>query len=100
MISSTNAQVFSKANFVCRPCVTVRARRLAWEYRRRLIKHLKADPPQRHRRDRNDSWRVKSRDDDHAERAGQVSGTPPSSDEASATAKTLSSKGRSNLNAD
>src|SRR5580765_6537784 len=41
----------------------------------------------------NDSWRFKSRDDDHAARARHVSATPPSSDEASATAKTRRSKG-------
>jgi hypothetical protein len=41
----------------------------------------------------NDSWRFKSRDDDHATRARHVSATPPSSDEASATAKTRRSKG-------
>src|SRR3989440_1145748 len=55
----------------------------------------------------NDSWRFKSRDDDHAARARLVSATPASSDEASATAKTRRSKGSkldadtgSNLNAD
>jgi hypothetical protein len=55
----------------------------------------------------NYSWRFKSRDDDHAARARQVSATPASSDEASATAKTRRSKGSkldadagSNLNAD
>jgi len=41
----------------------------------------------------NDSWRFKSRDDDHAARARHVSTTPASSDEASATAKTRRSKG-------
>ena len=41
----------------------------------------------------NDSWRFKSRDDDHASRARHVSATPASSDEASATAKTRRSKG-------
>src|SRR3954462_3708700 len=55
----------------------------------------------------NDSWRFKSRDDDHAARARHVSATPASSDEASATVKTRRSKGSkldadtgSNLNAD
>jgi hypothetical protein len=55
----------------------------------------------------NDSWRFKSRDDDHATRARHVSAIPASSDEASATAKTRRSKGSkldadtgSNLNAD
>src|ERR1700687_4728454 len=55
----------------------------------------------------NDSWRFKSRDDDHATRARHVSATPASSDEASATVKTRRSKGSkldadpgSNLNAD
>jgi hypothetical protein len=33
----------------------------------------------------NDSWRFKSRDDDHAARARHVSAIPTSSDEASAT---------------
>jgi hypothetical protein len=47
----------------------------------------------------NDSWRFKSRDDDHATRARHVSATPTSSDEASATVKTRRSKG-SKLNAD
>jgi len=48
----------------------------------------------------NDSWRFKSRDDDHP-RARAVSATPTSSDSASATAKTRRSKGAgSNLNAD
>jgi hypothetical protein len=41
----------------------------------------------------NDSWRFKSRDDDHATRARHVSAIPASSDEASATAKTRRSKG-------
>ncbi len=35
----------------------------------------------------NDSWRFKSRDDDHTARARPVSATPTSSDEASATVK-------------
>ena len=55
----------------------------------------------------NDSWRFKSRDDDHTARARHVFATPASSDEASATAKTRRSKGSkldadtgSNLNAD
>jgi DNA replication protein DnaC len=55
----------------------------------------------------NDSWRFKSRDDDHATRARLVSATPASSDEPSATAKPRRSKGSkldadegSNLNAD
>ena len=55
----------------------------------------------------NDSWRFKSRDDDHTTRARHVSAIPASSDEASATAKTRRSKGSkldadagSNLNAD
>jgi DNA replication protein DnaC len=55
----------------------------------------------------NDSWRFKSRDDDHATRARHVSAIPASSDEASATAKPRRSKGSkldadtgSNLNAD
>ena len=55
----------------------------------------------------NDSWRFKSRDDDHAARARHVSATPASSDEASATVKARRSKGSkldadtgSNLNAD
>jgi len=47
----------------------------------------------------NDSWRFKSRDDDHAARARHVSATPASSDEASATTKTRRSKG-SKLDAD
>jgi hypothetical protein len=42
----------------------------------------------------NDSWRFKSRDDDHAARAHTVSATPTSSDGASATAKTRRPKGR------
>jgi len=41
----------------------------------------------------NDSWRFKSRDDDHTTRARHVSAIPASSDEASATAKTRRSKG-------
>ncbi len=55
----------------------------------------------------NDSWRFKSRDDDHATRARHVSAIPASSDEASAPVKTRRSKGSkldadpgSNLNAD
>ena len=55
----------------------------------------------------NESWRFKSRDDDHAARARTVSATPTSSDTASATAKTRRSRGSkldadtgSNLNAD
>src|SRR5213594_3357926 len=55
----------------------------------------------------NDSWRFKSRDDDHAARARTVSATPTSSDGASATAKSRRPKGSkldadtgSNLNAD
>jgi hypothetical protein len=55
----------------------------------------------------NDSWRFKSRDDDHATRARLVSAIPASSDETSATAKPRRSKGSkldadegSNLNAD
>src|SRR5882757_4582864 len=55
----------------------------------------------------NDSWRFKSRDDDHTARARHVSATPASSNEASATAKPRRSKGSkldadtgSNLNAD
>jgi DNA replication protein DnaC len=47
----------------------------------------------------NDSWRFKSRDDDHAARARTVSATPASSDGASATAKTRRSRG-SKLDAD
>ena len=35
----------------------------------------------------NDSWRFKSRDDDHATRARPFSATPASSDETSATSK-------------
>jgi DNA replication protein DnaC len=42
----------------------------------------------------NDSWRFKSRDDDHAARARHVSAIPASSDEASATLKTRCSKGQ------
>jgi DNA replication protein DnaC len=41
----------------------------------------------------NDSWRFKSRDDDQTTRAGAVSATPTSSDDASATSKTRRSKG-------
>src|SRR5204862_792143 len=41
----------------------------------------------------NDSWRFKSRDDDHAARARTVSATPTSSDGASATAKPRRPKG-------
>ena len=41
----------------------------------------------------NDSWRFKSRDDDHPNRARPVSATPPSSDGASATTRTRRSKG-------
>jgi hypothetical protein len=41
----------------------------------------------------NDSWRFKSRDDDHIARARHVSATPASSDEASASVKTRRSKG-------
>src|SRR5271156_1303367 len=55
----------------------------------------------------NDSWRFKSRDDDHATRARHVSATPASSDEASATVKPRRPRGSkleadtgSNLNAD
>src|SRR6266700_3006091 len=56
----------------------------------------------------NDSWRLKSRDDDHpTSRARAVSATPTSSDGASATARTRRSRGSkldadtgSNLNAD
>jgi hypothetical protein len=48
----------------------------------------------------NDSWRFKSRDDDHTStRARAVSATPTSSDGASATAKTSRSRG-SKLDAD
>lgn len=42
----------------------------------------------------NDSWRFKSRDDEHAARARTVSATPTSSDGASATAKARRSKGQ------
>jgi hypothetical protein len=55
----------------------------------------------------NDSWRFKSRDDDHATRARLASAIPASSDETSATNKTRRTKGSkldadmgSNLNAD
>ena len=55
----------------------------------------------------NDSWRLKSRDDDHTTRARQVSAISASSDKASATAKLRRSKESkfdadtgSNLNAD
>src|SRR5258708_5971186 len=41
----------------------------------------------------NDSWRFKSRDDDHPTRARHVSAIPASFDEASATAKPRRSKG-------
>ena len=47
----------------------------------------------------NDSWRFKSRDDDHTARAHAVSATPASSDGVSATAKSRRSKG-SKLDAD
>src|SRR5579872_2883776 len=47
----------------------------------------------------NDSWRFKSRDDDHATRARLASAIPTSSDEPSATAKPRRSKG-SKLEAD
>ena len=48
----------------------------------------------------NDSWRFKSRTDDHATtRARPVSATPTSSDGASATARTRRSRG-SKLDAD
>src|SRR2546429_5778028 len=47
----------------------------------------------------NDSWRFKSRDDDHATRARLVSAIPASSDEPSATAKPRRAKG-STLDAD
>ena len=47
----------------------------------------------------NDSWRFKSRDDDHATRARLVSAIPASSDEPSATAKPRRAKG-SKLDAD
>ena len=42
----------------------------------------------------NDSWRFKSRDDDHATRARLVSATPTSSDEPSATVKQRRSRGQ------
>jgi hypothetical protein len=42
----------------------------------------------------NDSWRFKSRDDDHATRARPVSAIPASSDETSATAKPRRPKGQ------
>ena len=55
----------------------------------------------------NDSWRFKSRDDDHATRARLASAIPASSDETSATSKARRAKGSksdadegSNLNAD
>jgi MFS family permease len=41
----------------------------------------------------SESWRFKSRDDDHTARARRVSATPASSDEASATVKTRRYKG-------
>ena len=41
----------------------------------------------------NDSWRFKSRDDDHATRARLASAIPASSDEPSATSRTRRSKG-------
>jgi DNA replication protein DnaC len=47
----------------------------------------------------NDSWRFKSRAEDHTSRARAVSATPTSSDGASATARARRSKG-SKLNAD
>jgi hypothetical protein len=47
----------------------------------------------------NDSWRFKSRDDDHAARARTVSTTPTSSDGASATGQNPAHNG-SNLQAD
>ena len=47
----------------------------------------------------NDSWRFKSRDDDHATRARLVSAIPASSDESSATLKPRRAKG-SKLDAD
>jgi hypothetical protein len=47
----------------------------------------------------NDSWRFKSRDDDHATRARLVSAIPASSDETSATSKPRRAKG-SKLDAD
>jgi hypothetical protein len=55
----------------------------------------------------NDSWRFKSRDDDHATRARLASAIPASSDETSATSKARRAKGSkfdadegSNLQAD
>ncbi len=55
----------------------------------------------------NESWRFKSRDDDHATRARLASAIPASSDETSATSKPRRTKGSkldadegSNLNAD
>jgi predicted ATPase len=42
----------------------------------------------------NDSWRFKSRDDDHATRARLASAIPASSDETSATSKPRRAKGR------
>src|SRR6201989_898959 len=47
----------------------------------------------------NDSWRFKSRDDDHATRARLVSAIPPSSEEPSATSNPRRAKG-SKLDAD
>ncbi|RZM93521.1 transposase, partial [Bradyrhizobium genosp. SA-3] len=47
----------------------------------------------------NDSWRFKSRDDDHATRARLASAIPASSDETSATSKARRAKG-SKLDAD
>src|SRR6478752_4363185 len=47
----------------------------------------------------NDSWRFKSRDDDHTTRARLVSAIPASSDETSATSKARRAKG-SKLDAD
>ena len=44
----------------------------------------------------NDSWRFKSRDDDHAARARTVSATPTSSDGASATARSSAQRGGQN----
>jgi IstB-like ATP binding protein len=41
----------------------------------------------------NDSWRFKSRDDDHTTRARAVSATPASTDGTSATSKIRGSKG-------
>ena len=41
----------------------------------------------------NDSWRFKSRDDDHATRAGLVSAIPAGSDEPSATSKPRRARG-------